>query len=152
MHDQLFEQIKMDHNEVKKTLSQMLEAGSAKQRIDLRRQLEKLLIPHMRAEESVFYPELKIHRESRSFTFEALEEHHVTELVFDELMKLRPENENWTAKVNVLQTLLVHHIQDEEEQAFKMTRDLIPENKTDDMLADFAEEKIWYTSRITGEL
>lgn len=151
MHDQFFEQLRRDHTEVKSLLTQMVEQGSSQsKRNDLKKQLEKALVPHMRAEETVFYPTLKENRQSRDLALEAIEEHHAAEIIFNEVLNLRPESEVWVAKCEVLKTLLEHHIQEEEQEIFKISRDLISKENIGKMLTNFAEEKIWYTTRIVG--
>lgn len=58
MHPFHFEQLKRDHEEVKQILSQMVESSNKSRKTELKKQLEKSLVPHMRAEEAVFYPAL----------------------------------------------------------------------------------------------
>ncbi len=81
MHDQFFEHLKRDHEEVKQILSQMVESSNKSQKTELKRQLEKSLVPHMRAEEVVFYPALKQNRRSRDQALETIEEHHAAEVL-----------------------------------------------------------------------
>lgn len=150
MHDQFFEQLTRDHNEVKQILSQMAESKNNSEKPELKKQLEKALLPHMRAEESVFYPALKQNRHSRDLALEAIEEHHAAELIFNEVLNLRPESDVWNAKCQVLKEIVEHHIKEEEQQVFKMSREIISEEEIGKMLTNFAEEKIWYASRITG--
>jgi hemerythrin superfamily protein len=150
MHDQFFEQLKRDHNEVKGLLTQMIDKGNFSKRSELKKQLEKALVPHMKAEESVFYPILKGKKDSRDLALEAIEEHHAAELILDEVLNLRPESEVWTAKCTVLTEMITHHIYDEENKVFKAARDCIDHDQMADILSDFASEKIWFTERITG--
>lgn len=151
MHDKLFEQLIRDHNEVKQILSDMAQSSNKSQKRELKNKIQTALVPHMRAEESVFYPALKQNRQSRDEALEAVEEHHAAELLLDEVLNLRPENEVWNAKCKVLMELVEHHIQEEEQQVFKMAREVISDEEAGKILTNFAEEKIWYTSRITGE-
>ncbi len=151
MHEQLFEQLRMDHQEIKKTLSHMSGARATEQKNESKKRLELLLLPHMRAEEAVFYPALKEKRESREAALEAFEEHHAAETIFNELMQLRPESENWKAKAVVLKEVIEHHIQEEEQRIFQIAGKVITKQAAENMLTDFAEEKIWHVSRIRGE-
>ncbi len=152
MHDQFFEQLKRDHSEVKSILNMMVEKENSSQRAQLKKQIEKALVPHMKAEESVLYPVLKENKQSRDSALEAIEEHHASELILNEILSLRPENEVWPAKCEVLKTLIEHHIDEEEHKIFNMCRELISPEQIGKMLTNFAEEKIWYVSRITGLL
>jgi hemerythrin superfamily protein len=151
MHDQFFEQLKRDHNEVKSILNQMIQKGNISKREELKKHLQKALVPHMRAEEHLLYPALKSKKQSHDLALEALEEHHAAELVFSEIFDLRPEHEVWSAKCEVLKTLLEHHINEEEQQIYRMTKEVISEEDMGKMLTNFAEEKIWYTTKMTGQ-
>jgi hypothetical protein len=150
MHDLFFEQLTRDHNEIKEILNQMIERGNVSKRTDLKKYLEKALLPHIKAEEAVFYPVLKEKKDSRDLALEALEEHHAAELIVNEVLNLRPESEVWVAKCTVLKEMIVHHIHEEETKIFNVSRELIGHEQIAKMLTSFAEEKIWYTTRITG--
>lgn len=148
MHPFHIEQLKRDHEEVKQILSQMVESSKKSRKTELKKRLEKSLVPHMRAEEAVFYPALRQNRKSRDQALEAIAEHHAAELLLKELLDLRPESEVWNAKCKVFQEIVEHHIEEEEEQVFKLSREVISDEEIGKMLTNFAEEKIWYASRI----
>ncbi|MDG5815144.1 hemerythrin domain-containing protein [Chitinispirillales bacterium ANBcel5] len=152
MHDQFFDQIIRDHGEIKTLLSEMLDSSNRSKRGELKNLFEAKFLPHMRAEEAVFYPALKEIRDSRNLALEAIEEHHAAELILNEVLNIRPQSEAWLPKCEVLKTLIEHHISEEESQIFKVARELISEEQAGKMLTNFAEEKMWYTGRITGEL
>lgn len=151
MHNQFFEQLIMDHNEVKIILHQMTDSANFSKRSELKKQLEKTLIPHMKAEESTFYPALKEKKDSRDLALEALEEHHAAELILTEVLNLRPESEVWVAKCTVLTEMLSHHIEEEETKVFKASRDCIGHEQIANIMTEFASEKIWFTERISGK-
>ena len=51
---------------------------------------------------------------------EAYEEHHVVKLVIDELPDVELEDEQFEAKVTVLDELIEHHVEEEEKDMFKL--------------------------------
>ena len=51
---------------------------------------------------------------------EALEEHHVVDLVLKELPQVDPADERFHAKMTVLSELVEHHADEEEEEMFPM--------------------------------
>jgi iron-sulfur cluster repair protein YtfE (RIC family) len=87
---QFFQLLKKDHAEVKGILGQFKETkeSAPKKREELFKKLREELVPHMKAEESIFYPPLLAKKESREDAMEGVEEHHVSEMVLKELEKL----------------------------------------------------------------
>ena len=119
--NEFFQILKKDHEEVKGILKQLKETkekDSSKREV-LFQKLRKELVPHMKAEESAFYPQLLEKKEAREDAMEGVEEHHVSDLVFKELEKLPKGEENWGAKVAVFKELVEHHIKEEEGTLFK---------------------------------
>ena len=51
---------------------------------------------------------------------EAYEEHHVVKLVLAELPKVDPEDERFEAKMTVLEELVEHHVEEEEDEMFEL--------------------------------
>ena len=49
---------------------------------------------------------------------EAVEEHHLVHVLIAELKKLKPSDERFDAKFNVLGELVKHHIEEEEGEMF----------------------------------
>ena len=79
--------LKKDHEEVKEILGQLKETkdSASKKREELFQKLKVELVPHMKAEESTFYPPLMAKKESREDALEGMEEHHVSDMVLKEL-------------------------------------------------------------------
>ena len=63
-------------------------------------------------------------QKAREMTMEAFEEHHVVDLVLAELPKVDPEDERFEAKMTVLMELVEHHVEEEEEEMFKLAQKL----------------------------
>ncbi|MCK9275443.1 MAG: hemerythrin domain-containing protein [Syntrophales bacterium] len=143
MHNDFFKVLEKDHDEIKSILEKLEKTseGSQKTREDYFEKLKEELIPHMRAEESHFYPALKKKDETRETALEALEEHHVAELVLMELDKMPKKEENWGAKLTVLKELIEHHIEEEEEEVFEDAKEYLDEGQMERILTEFKKEK-----------
>ena len=95
----------------------------------------------MQIEEKMFYPavkELKT-KKAEEMVLEAYEEHAVVKLVLAELPKVDPEDERFEAKMTVLQELIEHHVEEEEEEMFKLAVKLDDETRqfvSDEMMAE----------------
>ena len=76
---------------------------------------------------------------------EALEEHHVVDLVLNELPQVDPEDERFEAKMTVLSELVLHHADEEEREMFKLATKLGKEK-----LEELAEQMQARTTELKG--
>ena len=115
------ELIKQDHKRLKKLLKETLEAERSEResRMD---HLRTELVAHERMEEEVFYPRLRDEKKAREEVLEGYEEHHVADVILDELLDLPPETDLWKAKVKVLKENVEHHMDEEEGELFTKAR------------------------------
>lgn len=143
MHQKFFELLKKDHDKVDNILQQ-LKGTTQKQHIKRESLLAKLQeewVPHMRGEEKLFFPLLKEHLQSRDKSMEAVEEHHVAELVFSEITSLSQDDEKWGAKLSVMQELIEHHVEEEEGEIFELAREVLDEKQMGEIIKAFEKEK-----------
>jgi hemerythrin-like domain-containing protein len=70
-------------------------------------------------EEEVFYPRLRDEQKVRDNVLEGLEEHHVADVILDELLDVPPDSDLWKAKVKVLKENVEHHMDEEEDELLK---------------------------------
>ena len=80
------------------------------------------LTVHEAIEEEIFYPALKEHPKTKEITLEAYEEHHVVDLVMEEIEGVPFDDEQWSAKFTVMKENIEHHIEEEEGQMFPQAR------------------------------
>jgi len=141
--NQFFQMLKKDHEDVKNILGQLKETkeSAPKKREDLFQKLREELVPHMKAEESTFYPPLLAKKEAREDAMEGIEEHHVSELVLKELEKMPKDEEKWGAKVGVFKELVEHHIKDEESKLFKSAEKALDQDAFKKIMKQFEQEK-----------
>ena len=77
---------------------------------------------HELMEEKVLYPALQAHPQAREIVLEGFEEHHVADLIVNELHDVATNDEAWGAKFKVLKENIEHHIQEEEGNMFRLAR------------------------------
>jgi len=113
--------IKRDHKRLRKLLEETLEAEGAEreERLD---HLRTELVAHERMEEEVLYPRLRDEKKTHEPVLEGYEEHHVADVILDELLDVPPETDLWKAKVKVLKKNVEHHMAEEEDELFKGAR------------------------------
>jgi hemerythrin-like domain-containing protein len=143
MHNEFFRVLKKDHEEVKGILGHLkaTKESAPKKREDLFQKLREELVPHMKAEESTFYPPLMAKKEAREDAMEGVEEHHVSEMVLKELEKMPKGEEQWGAKMSVFKELVEHHIQDEESKVFKSAEKALDHDEIQNIMKKFDQEK-----------
>ena len=113
--------IKRDHKRLRKLLDETLKAEGAEreERLD---HLRTELVAHERMEEEVLYPRLRDEKKAHETVLEGYEEHHVADVLLDELLDVPPETDLWKAKVKVLKENVEHHMDEEEDELFKEAR------------------------------
>ncbi len=143
MPSQLFEQLTKEHQEVKELLEKIREAGdgASAKRDEMFGKLKKELKGHMKGEEHALYPALKEKSEARSDAFESIEEHHVAEMVLNELDRMKTREERWMAKLTVFKELIEHHVEEEESNLFPTAGKLLSEDQLQGILKKYQDEK-----------
>lgn len=143
MPNQFFQLLKKDHEEVKTILGELDEVkdNAPKKREELFQKLRGELVPHMKAEENVFYPPLLAKKESREDAMEGIEEHHVSEMVMKELETMQKGAEQWGAKMSVFKELVEHHIKDEQSKVFKSAEKALSSEEFQSIMKQFEKEK-----------
>ena len=116
--------LRADHRKIKKLLAkgESTTERAKKTRAELYGELKELLTVHERIEEEVLYPALKGHPKARELALEGYEEHHVVDLVLEELDATPVSSEKWAARFKVTKENVEHHIEEEEGTMFPATR------------------------------
>lgn len=122
----IVELLAKDHRALEKNLTALTATASTEpeQRIELFSKMQTLLQAHARAEEEVVYRRLRERTPDEPKTFEAFEEHHLIDILLQELASDCPGGRGWAAKARVFEELLRHHIKEEELALFPMLEGL----------------------------
>ena len=90
----------------------------------------KLLTQHTYIENEVMYPRVrKMVPDLEDDILESYEEHHVADLLVQELAILRPDDERYRAKAMVLIENVRHHMDEEENDWFPRVREALGRNQ-----------------------
>jgi hemerythrin superfamily protein len=118
--------LKAQHREVEALFKRVLDSKDARARQALLRQITHALTVHTTIEEEIFYPAVRGlgTEETETLIDEALEEHHVVDLVLEELPDVNPRDDRFAAKMTVLSELVEHHVKEEERDMFKRAQEL----------------------------
>jgi hemerythrin-like domain-containing protein len=135
--------LKQDHDVVKKMLANLQDTTerAEKTRPEGLASLKQELTVHEAIEEEIFYPALKEHPKTKDIALEAYEEHHVVDMVMQEIEATAPSDETWMAKFTVVQENLEHHIEEEEGEMFKQARQVFDEEELEALGQRMQERK-----------
>jgi hypothetical protein len=125
--------LKKQHKEVKALFKKVEKTEDARGRKQLMEQIGQALQMHTQLEEEIFYPAVRglETRKAEEMVAEAFEEHHVVDLVLQDLPNVDPEDERFEAKMTVLSELVEHHVEEEEKEMFKLAERLGKEELQD---------------------
>jgi len=119
--------LKQQHREVEALFKKVGKAEEADERRRLMEEIGQKLTLHTKIEEEM--------------VLEAYEEHHVVKLVLADLPSVDPDDERFEAKMTVLEELVEHHVEEEEDEMFKLV-DKLDDDEVEaigDRMAEAAE-------------
>jgi hemerythrin superfamily protein len=119
--------IKRDHERMKVLMTRAVTADGESRREELLEQLRTDLVAHERMEEEVFYPPLRDNPKTHDIILEGYEEHHVADMILDELLDTPADTDVWHAKMKVLKENIEHHMEEEENEMFGKARKVFTE-------------------------
>ena len=136
-----------DHQKLRGILPKLAdESVSAAEKKDLLAIVEKELKMHSLVEEEIFYPAFKnagkTDSEAKDMYFEAIEEHHVVDMLLPELKGLSADSDGFKAKATVLKELIEHHAGEEEREMFVQARELMDDRQLIDLGTRMSERKV----------
>jgi hemerythrin-like domain-containing protein len=138
--------LKEDHKTVKGLIGELERAaernGSKSQ--TLLERVESELKQHTTIEEEIFYPAFRTavsKKEDQKLYYEALEEHHVVDVVLPEISETTPGSPEFAAKVKVLKDLVEHHVKEEEGEMFPRARKAMDKGQLQGLAADMEARK-----------
>jgi hemerythrin-like domain-containing protein len=135
--------LEKDHRRFEQLLKQGEETteNAVKGRTELLKTMSAELNLHELIEEKVLYPALKLHPEAKDIVLESFQEHHVADVVLNELQNLNVSDEKWGAKFKVLKENIEHHIQEEEGPMWRTARAVFGQDELRQLGARMARMK-----------
>jgi len=112
--------LREDHRKVKSLFEEFEQVHDAAGRGRIADTAFRELTVHSQLEEEIFYPAVREalgeKGEDKELMDEAEEEHHVVDLLMDELRSMAPDDDRFSAKFTVLAENVRHHIKEEESE------------------------------------
>lgn len=146
MH-KLFKYLTDQHSRIEKlvgTLEEKSMRGDNRKADDFI-ELKRVLAPHIKAEDEVFYPLLLEDKDARIHVFAAMEIHHLTCVFLIDLDEQQADDERWAAQFKVLRQMSLRHMDDEEDTLFPFFKE------TESDVLDQVLEKMREVERTAAE-
>jgi len=113
--------LKQQHDEVKELFTQFEAAEDEAEQQELFDRIADDFAAHGEIEEKIFYPAVYVGPLQEKLR-EALEEHLSAKRLIADLLEMEPGDEQFDAKMQVLQEQIEHHVQEEEGELFPLVR------------------------------
>ena len=147
--------LKADHRKVEELFEEFESARGDGRKEKLARQICLELTVHTEIEEKIFYPafrEAARASEDSKLYFEAVEEHHVVDLVLPEIKRTAVDADEFAAKAKVLKDLVEHHAEEEETEMFPRARTLLGREELMRLGRELVEAKESMSAGLLGKL
>jgi hemerythrin superfamily protein len=126
------EMLKRQHRQVEKLFKQLEGEKPAGARRKTFEQIADALAVHATIEERHFYPAVN-EEQTEDILLESVEEHLEIKRVIADLLAMDVGDENFDAKVKVLQEDVEHHVEEEEKQLFPKVEKLFDEESLSEL-------------------
>src|SRR3712207_1728016 len=113
--------LEQQHREVESLFEKFESATDADAKMELFTLIADALTAHVSIEEKIFYPSVYVGPTADKLR-EAVEEHLSAKRVIADLLDMDAADEQFAAKMKVLQELVEHHVEEEEDDLFKSVR------------------------------
>ena len=135
-----FELLMNDHRKVSEIFDRM-ESGEASLRRELFPRLKRELEIHAHVEETIFYPALKEHEETRELVAEAYDEHAAVKDLLSEMETMTPGDGGWDDLLAELRENVEHHVEEEEGELFEQARLVLSDEQVEEIGERIEQEK-----------
>lgn len=137
----IYDVLKKDHVEIISLLDELLTLSQDDDYSEVViKQIEKNLIPHARAEESVFYNSIRAVSDNKDI-MHSFKEHMEAEMLLRNLQMKDKTDMDWKETASKLKKALQHHIEEEEGKIFSEARKIFNEQEAVMMSKAFEELK-----------
>lgn len=138
----IYEALKKDHDKLKGLLNELVMLGdqdNKQQATQLIEQIKDELVPHSRAEESVFYNSLRAIDSAKDVIMHSFTEHMEAETLLRTISAMDKIDADFKKSAEKLREAVTHHIQEEEGRIFTVARQLFTQDEAR-MMADAFEK------------
>jgi hemerythrin superfamily protein len=138
---EIFTVLQMDHRKVELLFKEIEESKTHEKSLGIFRQLKADLNAHSIAEEETVYMRFQSIAAMREYLSEARQDHSDIRVLLEEATELQDEHEAFLDKIDELHQLVAQHVEEEENQLFKLIRKNSSEELRRDLTQHFLKAK-----------
>lgn len=138
---EIFPVLQMDHRKVELLFKEIEESKTHEKVLGIFRQLKADLNAHSIAEEETVYMRFQSIASIREYLSEAAQDHADIRVLLEEATELQDEHEAFLDKIDELHQLVAQHVEEEENQLFKLIRKNSSEELRRDLTQHFLKAK-----------
>jgi len=136
----LFEEIKSDHQKQRTLVDLLVKTnGESDGRKELYERLKDTLKVHADAEERYFYRPLFKHDRTQDQARHSVAEHQDIDELLEELDNTDMSSPGWLATAKKLKDQVIHHLDEEEEDVFKLADKTLADSKMESLAKDYRD-------------
>ncbi|MBS4538622.1 hemerythrin domain-containing protein [Clostridium sp. D2Q-11] len=139
----ILEEIKKEHDQYRDLLEELADTDRrhTNERKEKFEELRREVKAHHEAEEHTLFERLQKEEEAKFEVLESIEEHHVLEDLLKKIEDTAEDDETWGPKLQVLKEILEHHMDEEEDEVFEKSKDLLSDDELESLREDFESKK-----------
>jgi hemerythrin superfamily protein len=141
---EIFSVLQMDHRKVELLFREIEDAKTHERALGIFRQLRADLNAHSIAEEETVYTRFQAVSAMREYLTEARQDHADMRVLLEEAAEIQDEHEAFLDKIDELHQLVSQHVEEEENQLFKLIR----RNSSEDLRRDLTQHFLKAKQRI----
>lgn len=137
----IFEALRSDHEIQRNLLEQLTTAeGHSGQREQLLKETRDALVHHENAEEHHFYIPLMESDSTQEQARHSIAEHEGIDEALETLENTETSSPEWMTRAKKLRELVVHHLDEEEQQVFQKAEKVLTEKETHELGSQYRDE------------
>ena len=138
----IYERLKKDHDRQRELIEQIKQtSGDSEERRDLWERLRVEAESHADAEEQVFYATLIAEPKGQEKARHSVAEHKEMSDIANELDDMDMSSPGWLNRFHTFADKLIHHVDEEEDEVFPLSREVIAGSKAVALVSDFDGRK-----------
>lgn len=134
----IFEELKNDHEKQRSLLNDLVNSSvDDNNRGELVKKLNNELKGHAKSEERYFYTELLKHDKSQEEARHSISEHHDIDEALATVEDTKTNSTAWLTHAKSLKELVIHHLDEEEQDIFKVAEKVLSESEQEKLGNDY---------------
>lgn len=123
--------LRTDHKEISELFKKLLKSRTTSSKESVFSKIYEALTMHTKFEEEIFYPAVK--ENAKDLVMESYVEHDLIKNLLSDIKGMPTKDETWKAKVTVLEEIIKHHVQEEEQDLFIKSKHILDKERLNAM-------------------